>query len=1478
MDPLLAVCQNPVFVSSCLKDWDKFGKKNFLVKCRDGGLQLSLKLLLDLFVRLLSGDGKVDMLTKLLPEIIKNFRDDPSFESKLLDILWFLDTAIYEVQSEAVRDRYFRLLHLCKTHVNPALLMERLSEDTLENMSIIQSKQQFQTRYVRTKTRLFFKQQKFNLLREENEGYAKLITELAQTTGPMEAVMTQVRSLIGYFDLDPNRVLDLILDACEFRENMSQQFLKLIRLYNPDKHDLTHILGHKFHFTQEPDIVTPPSLYKVAALLVSEGFVNLDVLYSHLYPSDTEIQTARTRLLSSAKAYRPLAPSSMAFASSTAINSSLNNILVNDASRSEPGLLGNVITNPGLSFGVNHEPSSHNIVLNGVWASSGPPRNLDDSSPSEDNHLSVADNAVLSEMVEDKDLDITVTALYENNQKLELCSTLLRMGDWINAQAILDRFPGYWATGHHQLCRSMCELLHYLIEPLYAKVCPLPVCLQRYRHRPSFKTFCSGTPSSIRLAPVKDFTQLARTVLPVAAYLGPNMSTDVVLLVKFCRLGYAYISDPNTRTGTIEVVYQGFFNLLDEVLLPSLNLVDANCCLAEEIWQLMRFMPYDHRYRLYGQWRHISAQNEPRIIRKNAQMLVRAKAIMKRLSKENVKPMGRQLGTLSHSNPGLLFDHVLNTVQLYTNLVGPVVEALKYVSSLGYDVLTFCIIEALIADETKLEDLQLSQSLQALSAFTGLLCKKYQFDLSGLLQYVLNQLKVGKSYDLQILREILHRMSGIDISEDMTDEQLQSMSGGELLLQEGGYYAQIRNTRKNATRLKDALIEHNMIMPFIFLMAQQRDAVLFLDDPDRHVKLAGRLYDQCQGTLVQFITFLGLQLTREEMQTQCLPIERMMGEFHVPADTAFCLYRSLFEQRVSRMLETKERADSNRAGDQSKSSTKALFAAISQQLCGEIAAAIRPLYPSRVWDELGTNFFVTFWTLHSSDLVVPEAAYQRQVLQLREQMQQIETAPNGWTSAKKKREIERLQGLVDKLAVEQTERHEHVARVRAWLLAERDSWFQTRLATKTDTITQFLQLCIYPRVCFTAADAIYAAQFMHVLHQLKTSRFSTLICLDRIFNDITLPTSMCTEDEAHRYGRFLCAVLELVMRWHSSEELFNSECGQFPGFVTVFRKGSDANTKADQLQFENYRHVVHKWHYRITKATVACLESGSYVQIRNALIILTRILPQYPRILQFGSAVERRVLKLKEEEKDRRPDLKALAFSYAGLLLPRKAKWVSEEEFHYKENKPLRCGSVSGLSTASGAHSSSVATRVPTGSERGHHPARSVLNHQANVSGPPTENQPSVNYDSSSSAVRRPVAAPSFMPAVKSSSSVNDPRSRTHSACVVNAPIAVSEASSRSVTSGPQQTVTVNGPTHSNSPSNKQRSVQRSDVSAPSHSSDYTGGTVDELQGSKRRRMEASSGNNLVSGSTNVVSSPSNSSAQKVSSPIRFLSCINVVE
>ena len=35
---------------------------------------------------------------------------------------------------------------------------------------------------------------------------------------------------------------------------------------------------------------------------------------------------------------------------------------------------------------------------------------------------------------------------------------------------------------------------------------------------------------------------------------------------------------------------------MDEVLLPALSLAECNCCLAEEIWTVLRVYPYHHRY------------------------------------------------------------------------------------------------------------------------------------------------------------------------------------------------------------------------------------------------------------------------------------------------------------------------------------------------------------------------------------------------------------------------------------------------------------------------------------------------------------------------------------------------------------------------------------------------------------------------------------------------------------------------------------------------------------------------------------------------------------------------------------------------------------------------------------------------------------------------------------------------------------------
>ena len=53
---------------------------------------------------------------------------------------------------------------------------------------------------------------------------------------------------------------------------------------------------------------------------------------------------------------------------------------------------------------------------------------------------------------------------------------------------------------------------------------------------------------------------------------------------------------------------------------------------------------------------------------------------------------------------------------------------------------------------------------------------------------------------------------------------------------------------------------------------------------------------------------------------------------------------------------------------------------------------------------------------------------------------------------------------------------------------------------------------------------------------------------------------------------------------------------------------------------------------RIAKSLVVCLESKDYVQIRNALTILFKILPYFPVLQQLASVVEKRIEKVRKEK------------------------------------------------------------------------------------------------------------------------------------------------------------------------------------------------------------------------------------------------------
>lgn len=97
------------------------------------------------------------------------------------------------------------------------------------------------------------------------------------------------------------------------------------------------------------------------------------------------------------------------------------------------------------------------------------------------------------------------------------------------------------------------------------------------------------------------------------------------------------------------------------------------------------------------------------------------------------------------------------------------------------------------------------------------------------------------------------------------------------------------------------------------------------------------------------------------------------------------------------------------------------------------------------------------------------------------------------------------------------------------------------------------------------------------------------------------------------------------------------------------------------------------------------------MQIRNALIILMRILPSFPVLSKFSQVIEKYVNKVIEEEKNQRQDLFVLATSYIGQLKSKSVDMMKEADFHQVSDKIVKTPQetakvVNGNGTSGGKH------------------------------------------------------------------------------------------------------------------------------------------------------------------------------------------------
>ncbi|KAI1007657.1 hypothetical protein K3495_g574 [Podosphaera aphanis] len=147
-----------------------------------------------------------------------------------LDVLSMICETNNDLKSTPLRAFTF------STGVSPTIMRQKLDGKLLQDLSL--TRETFVRVGVRQATNLLYRQANYNLLREETEGYAKLVAELfttseseRPTSEAVEDAFERVKALIGTFDLDVGRVLDITLDVfASILIKHYRFFIKLLRV------------------------------------------------------------------------------------------------------------------------------------------------------------------------------------------------------------------------------------------------------------------------------------------------------------------------------------------------------------------------------------------------------------------------------------------------------------------------------------------------------------------------------------------------------------------------------------------------------------------------------------------------------------------------------------------------------------------------------------------------------------------------------------------------------------------------------------------------------------------------------------------------------------------------------------------------------------------------------------------------------------------------------------------------------------------------------------------------------------------------------------------------------------------------------------------------------------------------------------------------------------------------------------------------
>jgi len=1076
-----------------------------LARCRgsteeDGGADWR-KVCLEICWRVaVSGTSLISGAVSLFQSLELKQEEDSDAIETIADSLWFVSTQVSALPpaARAVGSTLSKVPSqiaayakaLAVANLVPTSLFQLiLPEDVMASAGFYKDANLFNKKIKKLNTDLVYRQQKYNLLREESEGWAKLVVLLADPPSESDdSAVGEMLALVGCFELDPNRVLGLVLDAVgaqlasgTLTATTLPRYLSLIKQFKAS--GLPHLIGFEIAKQRSEHAGTGQKLdsssLRLAAMLVACGLLDLKDLAAHLEPGLEEMEKQQAAA---------------------------------DKKKAEET----------KSFGVISLTSK-------------------DEKVEEKKDENAAVKAALASDVEGELLQLLEAAL-----DLRLWGLASQLFDCFEVNQIE-------AASNYGVRRALFGLVDSLIDGMYKQHTSFCLNLANTKNpKPATPTVPGPIESDLgingSIGKPTDFGGMLKTLEPVVMRLGVHLHKDIRIFTKLCRVLKVIASDVKKHLNSTSEERR-LQRILEVVLLPSLSFYTHHCAAAFEVWEAIKNMPFEWRYGIYSSWvgegleREATAYKHPDVVLAELRAGRTTRDVMKRLSKENIKQTGRQLAKIAHANPHVLFHAILGQIQSYDNLIQPVVDALKFATPLALDVLSFNLLTHLNSSRDKMKgaSLNLSDWLVYLSQFIGVLYRKFpQTELRGLLVLMVNRLEQSHTLDLVVLKELLIRMGGIDMpGEELSDKQVNGMAGGELLRAETISFGIREKVAKRASnQLRDAFFSSGTALPLLVLIAQQRAHALYETDT-KHLKIMGWLFDTCEEVLSHLVEFLSHPSKLEEYLAIIPPMSVLVGDYKLSPPLAFMITRPLIREALFKGLaECGQFQKWYPFSDDFQADVKLILPADSWD-------SLSTTMYITFWTLHLHDVYCPQETYEEEIARLQNAANQIE--------RECEKSSDREEISKKRKEAMKVAASAMQLEEELQTHQNHCNKTHALLLDHKGLFFATIAVELYKAQSEaVLTRCAYPRLVLGAADALYTAKFFHMLHEISVPKFSTLQHYDRIFKDL-IPTLFCsTEREAAALGFFLNATLTVLKKWRFDEIAYQMEAQGRPGFSINF--------------------------------------------------------------------------------------------------------------------------------------------------------------------------------------------------------------------------------------------------------------------------------------------------------------------------------------